>query len=213
MTSEVRLGEVLGRVTDHHIDTEVAMARVVRRARARSRRIRTVVIITGALLVIAGGAAAGYQYVARHWFEPSPELLAEERAGELIEGETRILETYVAPEGVTFQLVTYRTTKWRCFDVTAETEERPMGAAGGCGGHEEQAAALQGSELRVISRGSGTIESHFFSQVIGIAGPDVKKIRLFYGDGSVRETDVYTDARVWFAVSSPSRELIRWEPA
>lgn len=161
------------------------------------------------LVVLTGSGFAAYQL----WFEPSPELLQAEGLGELVPGETRILEKLSFPEGVTFQLVTYRATEVLCFDVTAETDAGPSGATGGCDDDWDQAANLGDSEIVKTSSGGLNVLGRVFTTAMGFAGKDVREIRFSYNDGTSQVRPVHTDLRVWFAVGSPTRGISGWEPA
>ena len=161
-----------------------------------------------ALVFLSGTSLAVYR---AYWFEPSEDLLAAEGAGDLIKGETRILDSMETPEGITFQLVTYRTTRHRCFDVTAHSSSRPIGATGGCG--YVQRTPLQEKELAIMGRGSLSVQGSLYTTTIGVAGPGVDRIRLTYFGGTSEIRSVHTDLRVWFAVSTPKRTVDLWEPA
>ena len=170
-------------------------------------KVKILIASAIALVFLSGPSRAVYR---AYWFEPSKDLLAAEEAGDLVKGETRILDSMATPEGVTFQLVTYRTTRHRCFDVTAHTEAGPRGAGGGCG---FGSSGLGERELKVSIQGSLNFEEGHFSTVIGRAGSQVRKIRVLYGDERTDIRSVHTDLRVWFAVSSPGRNVVSWEPA
>ena len=170
-------------------------------------RFKFVIAALIAFVFLTGSAAAIY---LNYWFEPSQGQLSAEGLGELVPGETRILEVAETTQGVTFQLVTYRTTSDVCFDVTAETKDGPQGATGGCG---FGVSTLGSRELEATNHGTLSLEQGSFSTVIGRAGSQVQKVRVLYGDDTSDIRSVHTDMRVWFAVRSPGRNVVRWEPA
>jgi len=181
--------------------------------REGGRRIWLIAIVIGLLVLSAGGSAVA---AFRHWVEPTPDLLVAEDGGELVEGETRVIDSLVTPEGATVQLVTYLTTGLgRCFQATFETSVGPAGSGGGCNPsavHERDVSLLKHDESKVISEGSVNVKGlGDFQATIGIAGEGVKNIRVTYSDGTSELRPIDPRFRVWFVVSTPSRSY-SWEP-
>jgi hypothetical protein len=161
-------------------------------------------------MLLAAGSLLAYRHFIQHWFEPSPELLRAEDAGRLLPKETRILDSVMTPEGVRFQLVTYRTTKHRCIDVVAGNVLSPRGSVGGCGFSEED---METTDLDLTVRGTGgigTAEGHF-SITQGFARRGIRRYLITYNDGSSEVHKLDPQLRAWFAVSSPSRGVASWE--
>ncbi len=182
-------------------------------SREGGRRVWLIAIVVGLLLLLAGGSAVA---ALRHWAEPTPDLLAAEDGGELVEGETRVIDSLVTPEGVTVQLVTYLTTGLgRCFSATFETSDGPSGSTGGCNStdtHELNVSGLRNDETKVLSEGSVNVKGlGLFHATIGIAGEGVRSFRVTYSDGTSELRPVDPRFRVWFVVSTPSRDS-SWEP-
>lgn len=177
------------------------------------RGIWLIAIVVGLLFLSAGGSAVA---AFRHWAEPTPDLLVAEDGGELVEGETRVIDSLVTPEGATVQLVTYLTTGLgRCFQATFETSDGPAGSTGGCNPsatHERDVSLLKHYESKVISEGGVNVTGlGNFHATIGIAGLGIENIRVTYADGTSDLKPIDPRFRVWFVVSTPSRSST-WEP-
>ncbi len=171
-------------------------------------KLKIVVLSLAALILLTGSGYAAYRF----WFEPSPELLDAEGGGELIPGETQILDSLQTAEGITFQLVTYLTTEYRCFDVTAERKGSPAGMTGGCGGIEEKAAGLADKQVETTGCGGLNLLEGHFTTVFGVAGAKVGKVRLSFADGASDLRPVHARFRVWFGIGAPTARIIGENP-
>jgi hypothetical protein len=179
--------------------------RLARRARALRRRPRRrlaskrALLLAAAALVLpaaAAGAIAGWSV-----FAPNKGQLEAERGGTLIPGSLRTLRTLERPDGTTWTVVTYKTTKYECLDVyggiTGSAE--PAGAVGGCGlppFDDEQV-------IQSLGAGGLSVGSDFFSVLGGRVAPEVATVRATFPDG--RTVVDRPEGGVWLFVASSDR--------
>jgi hypothetical protein len=169
-----------------------------RRSHRRIARKRALVLAATALLVPASAVAAiaGWSI-----FAPTKGQLQAERAGTFIPGSLRTLRTLERPVGVTWTVVTYKTTKYECLDVYggATGSPKPAGAVGGCG------LALFRNEQVIQSLGTGglAVGADFFSVAEGRVAPDVDSVRAAYADGSTAVD--HPEGGIWLFVEPGDR--------
>jgi hypothetical protein len=169
-----------------------------RRSRRRIARKRTLVLAATALLVPASAVAAiaGWSI-----FAPTKGQLEAERGGTFIPGSLRTLRTLERPVGVTWTVVTYKTTKYECLDVYGGTTGSltPAGAVGGCGLPPFR------NEQVIQSLGSGglTVGGDFFSVAEGRVAPKVETVRAAFADGSTAVD--HPEGGIWLLVEPGDR--------
>jgi hypothetical protein len=159
---------------------------------------RALLLAAAALLLPAGavGGLAGWSL-----FAPTEGQLEAERGGTLIPGSVRTLRTLEQPDGTTWTVVTYKTTKYECLDVyggiTGSAE--PAGAVGGCGLPQFDNAQV----IQSLGTGGLSVGSDFFSVAEGRVAPEVTTVRATFPD---RSTAVdHPEGGVWLFVASPAR--------
>jgi hypothetical protein len=194
--NEVLFGEIIATLGDPRL------TRGVRAPRRRSSRQllskRAILVAAAALLIGAGSSTA---IVGWSVFAPTEGQLEAERGGTLSPGSFRTLRSLKAPAGVTWTVVTYKTTKYECFDVyggiTGSAE--PAGAVGGCGpppfSDEQVIAGGIGGTLRV-----GT---EMFALTGGRVAPNVATVRATFTGGSTAVD--HPIGGIWLFVGSPDR--------
>jgi hypothetical protein len=162
-------------------------------------------LVALAVLLIAAGSVAAV--VSRSVFAPSEGQLKAERGGTFLPESFRILRSIEAPAGITWTIVTYKTTKYECLDVYGGITEapEPAGAVGGCG-------SPPFSDEQVIASGlSGglSVGTTFFSVTGGHVTAQVATVRATFADGST--TVDHPKGGIWLFVGSPDRSPVRVE--
>jgi hypothetical protein len=159
---------------------------------------RALVLAATALLVPAGAVAAlaGWSI-----FAPTKGQLEAERGGTFIPGSLRTLRTLQRPLGVTWTVVTYKTTKYECLDVYGGTSgsPKPAGAVGACG------LPLFRNEQVIQSLGTGglTVGTDLFSVAEGRVAPEVETVRAAFADGSTALD--HPEGGIWLFVERGGR--------
>ena len=146
------------------------------------RRItaRRALVLAATALVVPAAAVGGI--TAWSIFAPTKGQLEAERGGTFVAGSLRTLRALERPAGVTWTVVTYKTTKYECLDVygRATGSARPAGAVGGCGLPSFSNAQV----IKSLGTGGLAVGAAFFSVAEGRAAPGVATVRATFADGS-----------------------------
>jgi hypothetical protein len=200
--NDVLLAEIVARPGDPRLAVPVPATRRPLRRRLASKR--ALLFAAAALLLPASavGGIAGWSI-----FGPSKSQLQAERGGTLIPGSLRTLRTLEGPDGTTWRVVTYETTKYDCLDVyggiTGSAE--PAGAVGGCG-----LPPFDPNEvIQSLGTGGVSIGAEFFSVAEGRVAPRVATVRARFTDGSTAVD--HPEGGIWLFVSSPQRSPVLLE--
>jgi hypothetical protein len=173
--------------------------RASRRRPLRRLASRRALLLAAAVLLLPAAAVGGIA----GWsvFAPSKGQLEAERGGTLIAGSMRTLRTLERPDGTTWTVVTYKTTKYECLDVygaiTGSAE--PAGAVGGCGLPPLDHAQV----IQSLGTGGLSVGSDFFSVAEGRVAPVVATVRATFPDGS-KAAD-HPEGGAWLFVDSTGR--------
>jgi hypothetical protein len=170
-------------------------------SRRRHGRIATkrALLLAATGLLVPAGAVGGI--VGWSVFAPTQGQLEAEQGGTFVPGSLRVLRTLERPGGVTWTVVTYKTTKYECLDVYGRTtgSVKPAGAVGGCGlPRFSQEMIIQG-----LGAGGLTVGSDFFSVAEGRAAPEVVTVRATFADGGT--TLDHPEGGVWLFVERGDR--------
>jgi hypothetical protein len=179
--------------------------RAIHRRSGRRLLSKRALLIAVAVLLIAAASVAAV--VSRSVFAPSEPQLAAERGGTFLPESFRILRSLEAPAGITWTVVTYKTTKYECLDVyggiTGAPE--PAGAVGGCG-------QPPFSDHQVIAGGLGgglSVGTTLFSVTGGRVASHVATVRATFADGSTAVD--HPQGGIWLFVGSRDRSPARVE--
>jgi hypothetical protein len=146
------------------------------------RRIATkrLFLLAATALVVPAAAVGGI--TAWSVFAPTKGQLEAERGGTFVAGSLRTLRTLERPAGVTWTVVTYKTTKYECLDVYGRVtgSARPAGAVGGCGLPSFSNAQV----IKSLGTGGLAVGAAFFSVAEGRVAPGVATVRATFADGA-----------------------------
>lgn len=135
------------------------------------------------VLIIAVVAVPAFAVVQRTFFAPDQRQLNAERGGIFDPESFRVVRTVEDPAGVTWTVVTYRTSKYSCLDVYGGITgaEQPSGAVGECGFPSAAPEGLSG-----IGEGGLDVGGRFYNVVNGRVGLDVARVEATLSDGTTR---------------------------
>jgi hypothetical protein len=155
-----------------------------------------VVVTAGTVVAVAGDSL----------FAPDPEIIKAEGGGEYDPESLRVLRTAETPTGVTFTVVTYRTSRYECVDVVAALEgaTHPEGGGGGCGPAREHR-----DEPLEWSLGGILVGGRSYTYANGWVAPPATTVRVTLVDGRVL-VDQPVDG-VWIVVVLGEVDVVRIE--